>query len=117
MLPTVETYLLNTSNEGTYTITIPAGVKVVKVVVGIYSDWGNSNASLGSSGSYSSNWGSSNADSGETTTSTSYVGVTPKKTYSLTLHGGNRLGMAYTCTAKISYSASINKQTPTVTDY
>ena len=41
-----------------------------------------------------------------------YVGVTPGKTYTITIVGGARGG-----SVKITYSSSINANTPTISDY
>lgn len=114
-VPTTETSLLSTIDVNiTVTITVPAGVKVLKVegdvyheheglvVLDVYSVNGKKYwLSLWNYGSAYDIW---------------YVGVTPNKSYTLKLSSDSETG-AESGTVTISYSQSINNQTPKVTDY
>lgn len=114
-LPSEETFLVNlTTNPNRYfSITIPKGVRVVKVYIkNDYTDWSGDGA-----------WGTSSLTNRDTWeqwldgpsdgSCTVYVGVSENKTYSLWFYHLNIDVLKFT----ISYSASINRQTPTVTDY
>lgn len=114
-VPTTETRLLSTRDvDTTVTITVPAGVKVLKVegevfhehegevALDVYSVNGKKYwLSVYNYGCAYDIW---------------YVGVTPNKSYTLELstysETSTELG-----TVTISYSQSINNQTPKVTDY
>lgn len=114
-VPTTETRLLSTMDVNTtVTITVPAGVKVLKVsgdvyhehegevVLDVYSV--NSKKywlSVYNYGYASDIW---------------YVGVTPNKSYTLKLSTDSETGTELG-SVTISYSQSINNQTPKVTDY
>lgn len=114
-VPTTETYLLSTEDANTtVTITVPAGVKVLKVSGGVYHEHEGEVAldvysvnskkywlSIFSYGYGSDIW---------------YVGVTPNKSYTLKLSTDSETG-AESGYVTISYSQSINNQTPRVTDY
>lgn len=114
-VPTTETRLLSTMDANTtVTITVPAGVKVLKVEGDVYHE----HEGVVSLDVYSVNgkkywlslWGYENAHD------IWYVGVTPNKSYTLKL---STYGEASTESGSvtISYSQSINNQTPKVTDY
>lgn len=112
-LPTTETYLLNRSDDSNVVnITIPSGVKVIKATCN-----GTHDMCITEMYHYETKfitWVSSYG----ITTSTSYVGVTPGKIYKLNIiaqddNGGGLSSGHFT----ISYSQSINNQTPTITDY
>lgn len=114
-VPTTETILLSTMDMNTtVTITVPAGVKVLKVSGGVYHE----NEGAVALDVYSVNskkyWLS--LYNYEYASDTWYVGVTPNKSYTLKL-----LTYSETDTESgdvtISYSQSINNQTPKVTDY
>lgn len=114
-VPTTETRLLSTMDMNTtVTITVPAGVKVLKVEGDVYHEHEGEVAL----GVYSVNgkkyWLS--IDNYESAYGIWYVGVTPNKSYTLKLltdsETGTELG-----SVTISYSQSINNQTPKVTDY
>lgn len=95
-VPTTETRLLSTMDVNrTVTITVPAGVDVYSVNGKKYqlSLWGYEYA-------YDI-W---------------YVGVTPNKSYTLKLSTDSETGTE-SGSVTISYSQSINNQTPKVTDY
>lgn len=114
-VPTTETILLSTMDVyTTVTITVPAGVKVLKVegavdhehegevALDVYSVNGKKYwLSLWDHGSAYDIW---------------YVGVTPNKSYTLKLSTSSESG-AESGIVTISYSQSINNQTPKVTDY
>lgn len=114
-VPTTETSLLSTEYvSGTVTITVPAGVKVLKVDGDVYHDY---------KGEVSLNVYSVNGKKYwlylcdyEYAHDQWYVGVTPNKSYTLSLsidsESDTELG-----SVTISYSQSINNQTPKVTDY
>mgnify|MGYP002907582286 FL=1 len=98
----------------TVTITVPAGVKVLKVDGGVFHEH-EGEVSLDV---YSINgkkywlllWGY------KTVSDIWYVGVTPNKSYTLKLSSSSETG-AESGSVTISYSQSINNQTPKVTDY
>lgn len=114
-VPTTETILFETEEAyGTVTITVPAGVRVLKldggvhhphegsVELDIYSVNGRKYwLSVYGYGSAADIW---------------YVGVTPNKSYTLRLTTDSETGTE-TGGVTISYSRSINNQTPRVTDY
>lgn len=114
-VPTTETSLLDTMDVNTtVTITVPAGVKVLKVDGGVYHEHEGEVAldvysvnrkkywlSLFGYGSVYDIW---------------YVGVTPNKSYTLKLSTDSETD-SESGGVTISYSQSINNQTPKVTDY
>ncbi len=116
-LPSEETFLVNKiSIPRDFTIEIPKNVKVLKVYTkGYYTSYGE-NAYNGYSMLYnrasSTEWQQIEGNYA-TKDATTYIGVTAGKQYSL--HGSSSAATIQKFT--ISYSASINRQTPTVTDY
>lgn len=115
-VPTTETSLLSIMDDvnTTVTITVPAGVKVLKVEGDVYHEHEGGVAldvysvnskkywlSLYNYGDASDIW---------------YVGVTPNKSYTLKLSTDSESGTE-SGSVTISYSQSINNQTPKVTDY
>lgn len=114
-VPTTETRLLSTVDVNTtVTITVPAGVKVLKVSGDVYHEHEGEVAldvysvnskkywlSVYNYGYASDIW---------------YVGVTPNKSYTLKLSTDSETGTE-SGSVVISYSQSINNQTPKVTDY
>ena len=118
-LPEKETELLSLEDQwGLFNVTIPAGVKVVKA--SSYANSENEESGI-SSESWLRNedsqqyWTSAYAESYDSNLDVTYVGVTPNKTYRLFVEGvvnGNG-----SVSVSLSYSASINQKTPTVTDY
>lgn len=114
-VPTTETYLLEVSAiDSTYTITVPAGVQVLKIVGDIYHE----NEGEVALDVYSVNskkyWLS--VYNYEYASDIWYVGVTPNKSYTLKLSTDSETGTE-SGSVTISYSQSINNQTPKVTDY
>ena len=114
-VPTTETRLLSTMDVyGTVTITVPAGVRVLKVTGDVYHEHEGEVAldvySVNSKKYWLSLWGYENAYD------IWYVGVTPNKSYTLKLSTDSESG-AESGSVTISYSQSINNQTPKVTDY
>lgn len=114
-MPTTETYLLEVSDiDSTYTITVPAGVHVLKIVGDIYHE----NEGEVALDVYSVNgkkyWLS--LFDYEEAYGLSYIGVTPNKSYTLRIGASSSTGTE-SGTVWISYSQSINNQTPSVTDY
>lgn len=102
-VPTTETRLLSTMDVNTtVTITVPAGVKVLKVALDVYSVNGKKY--------WLSLWDY------EYAYDIWYVGVTPNKSYTLKLSTDSETGTE-SGSVTISYSQSINNQTPKVTDY
>lgn len=114
-VPTTETSLLSAMDANTtVTITVPAGVKVLKVEGDVYHEHEGEVAldvysvnskkywlSVYNYGYASDIW---------------YVGVTPNKSYTLKLSTSSETGTE-SGSVTISYSQSINNQTPKVTDY
>lgn len=114
-VPTTETRLLSTMDVNTtVTITVPAGVKVLKVSGDVYHEHEGEVAldvysvnskkywlSVYNYGYASDIW---------------YVGVTPNKSYTLKLSTDSETDTE-SGSVTISYSQSINNQTPKVTDY
>lgn len=114
-VPTTETSLLSIMDANTtVTITVPAGVKVLKVSGDVYHEHEGEVAldvysvnskkywlSVYNYGYASDIW---------------YVGVTPNKSYTLKLSTDSETDTE-SGGVTISYSQSINNQTPKVTDY
>ncbi len=114
-VPTTETRLLSTMDVNTtVTITVPAGVKVLKVSGDVYHE----NEGEVALDVYSVNskkyWLS--VYNYEYASDIWYVGVTPNKSYTLKLSTDSETGTE-SGSVTISYSQSINNQTPKVTDY
>ena len=114
-VPTTETILLSTIDVyTTVTITVPAGVKVLKVEGDVYHEHEGEVAldvySVNSKKYWLSVWNYENAYD------VWYVGVTPNKSYTLKLSTSSETGTE-SGSVVISYSQSINKRTPKVTDY
>lgn len=114
-VPTTETILLSTMDVNTtVTITVPAGVKVLKVEGGVYHEHEGEVAldvySVNGKKYWLSLWYYEYAHD------ICYVGVTPNKSYTLKLSTDSETG-AESGSVTISYSQSINNQTPKVTDY
>jgi hypothetical protein len=114
-VPTTETRLLSTMDVNTtVTITVPAGVKVLKVEGDVYHEHEGEVAldvySVNGKKYWLSLWGYENAYD------IWYVGVTPNKSYTLKLSTDSETGTE-SGSVTISYSRSINNQTPKVTDY
>lgn len=114
-VPTTETRLLSTMDVNrTVTITVPAGVKVLKVDGDVYHEHEGEVAldvySVNGKKYWLSLW------SYEYAYDIWYVGVTPNKSYTLKLSTDSETGTE-SGSVTISYSQSINNQTPKVTDY
>lgn len=114
-VPTTETRLLSTMDVNTtVTITVPAGVKVLKVEGDVYYEGVSAVAldvySVNSKKYWLSLYGYNSAYN------IWYVGVTPNKSYTLKLSTDSETGTE-SGGVTISYSQSINNQTPKVTDY
>ena len=114
-VPTTETRLLSTMDVNrTVTITVPAGVKVLKVEGDVYHEHEGEVAldvySVNSKKYWLSVYGY------ESASDIWYVGVTSNKSYTLKLSTDSETG-AESGSVTISYSQSINNQTPKVTDY
>lgn len=114
-VPTTETRLLSTVDVNTtVTITVPAGVKVLKVEGDVSHEHEGEVAldvySVNGKKYWLSLWDYGN------TYDIWYVGVTPNKSYTLKLSTSSETGTE-SGSVVISYSQSINNQTPKVTDY
>ena len=114
-VPTTETTLLSIMDiEITVTITVPAGVKVLKVEGDVYHEHEGEVAldvySVNGKKYWLSLWDY------ESAYDIWYVGVTPNKSYTLKLSTDSETGTE-SGSVTISYSQSINNQTPKVTDY
>lgn len=114
-VPTTETILLSTMDVNTtVTITVPAGVRVLKVTGDVYHEGEGEVAldvySVTGQRTWLDVWGY------EGVIDACYVGVTPNKSYTLKLSTSSETGTE-SGTVTISYSQSINNQTPKVTDY
>lgn len=114
-VPTTETRLLNTEDVNrTVTITVPAGVRVLKVTGDVYHEHKGEVAldvySVNSKKYWLSVWNY------ESAIGTWYVGVMSNKSYTLKLSTSSETGTE-SGSVVISYSQSINNQTPKVTDY
>ena len=114
-VPTTETKLLSTMDMNTtVTITVPAGVKVLKVEGDVYHEHEGEVAlevySVNGKKYWLSLWNYEYAHN------IWYVGVTPNKSYTLKLSTDSETGTE-SGSVTISYSRSINNQTPKVTDY
>lgn len=114
-VPTTETRLLSTMDVNTtVTITVPAGVKVLKVEGGVYHEQEGEVALDVYSVNGKKYWLS--VYNYEYASDIWYVGVTPNKSYTLKLSTDSETGTE-SGSVVISYSQSINNQTPKVTDY
>ena len=114
-VPTTETRLLSTEDVNrTVTITVPAGVKVLKVEGDVYHEHEGEVALDVYSVNSKKYWLS--VYNYEYASDIWYVGVTPNKSYTLKLSTSSETG-AESGSVTISYSQSINNQTPKVTDY
>lgn len=114
-VPTTETRLLSTMDVNTtVTITVPAGVKVLKVSGDVYHEHEGEVAldvySVNSKKYWLSVYNYAYASD------IWYVGVTPNKSYTLKLSTDSETDTE-SGSVTISYSQSINNQTPKVTDY
>lgn len=114
-VPTTETRLLSTVDVNTtVTITVPAGVKVLKVEGDVYHEHKGEVALDAYSVNGKKYWLS--VYNYEYASDIWYVGVTPNKSYTLKLSTYSETGTE-SGSVVISYSPSINNQTPKVTDY
>lgn len=114
-VPTTETRLLSTMDVNTtVTITVPAGVKVLKVEGDVYHEHEGEVALDVYSVNSKKYWLS--VYDYEYASDIWYVGVTPNKSYTLKLSTSSETGTE-SGSVVISYSQSINNQTPKVTDY
>lgn len=114
-VPTTETRLLSTMDVNTtVTITVPAGVKVLKVDGGVYHEHEGEVALDVYSVNSKKYWLS--VYDYEYASDIWYVGVTPNKSYTLKLSTDSETDTE-SGSVTISYSQSINNQTPKVTDY
>lgn len=112
---TTETILLSTMDVNTtVTITVPAGVKVLKVAGDVYHEHEGEVALYVYSVNGKKYWLDllNYGDAYDIW----YVGVTPNKSYTLELSTDSETGTE-SGSVTISYSQSINNQTPKVTDY
>ena len=114
-IPTTETKLLSIMDVNTtVTITVPAGVKVLKVEGDVYHEQEGEVALDVYSVNSKKYWLS--VYNYEYASDIWYVGVTPNKSYTLKLSTDSETGTE-SGSVTISYSQSINNQTPKVTDY
>lgn len=114
-VPTTETSLFSTMDANTtVTITVPAGVKVLKVSGDVYHEHEGEVALDVYSVNSKKYWLS--VHNYEYASDIWYVGVTPNKSYTLKLSTDSETGTE-SGGVTISYSQSINNQTPKVTDY
>lgn len=114
-VPTTETRLLNTEDVNrTVTITVPAGVRVLKVTGDVYHEHEGEVTLDVYSVNSKKYWLS--VLNYESAIDTWYVGVTSNKSYTLKLSTSSETGTE-SGSVVISYSQSINNQTPNVTDY
>lgn len=114
-VPTTETRLLSTMDVNTtVTITVPAGVKVLKVEGDVYHEHEGEVALDVYSVNSKKYWLS--VYNYEYASDIWYVGVTPNKSYTLKLSTDSETDTE-SGSVTISYSQSINNQTPKVTDY
>lgn len=114
-VPTTETRLLSTMDVNTtVTITVPAGVKVLKVEGDVHHEHEGVVALVVYSVNGKKYW--LFVYNYEYASNIRYVGVTPNKSYTLKLSTYSETGTE-SGSVVISYSQSINNQTPKVTDY
>lgn len=114
-VPTTETILLSTMDVNRIvTITVPAGVKVLKVAGGVDHEHEGEVALDVYSVNGKKYWLS--VYNYEYASDIWYVGVTPNKSYTLKLSTDSETGTE-SGSVTISYSQSINNQMPKVTDY
>lgn len=114
-VPTTETRLLSTMDVNrTVTITVPAGVRVLKVTGDVFHEHEGEVALDVYSVNSKKYWLS--VYNYEYASDIWYVGVTPNKSYTLKLRTSSETNTE-SGSVVISYSQSINNQTPKVTDY
>ena len=114
-VPTTETILLSTMDMNTtVTIIVPAGVRVLKVAGDVYHEQEGEVALDVYSVNGKKYWLS--VYNYEYASDIWYVGVTPNKSYTLKLLTDSETDTE-SGSVTISYSQSINNQTPKVTDY
>ena len=114
-VPTTETRLLSTMDVNrTVTITVPAGVRVLKVAGDVFHEHEGEVALDVYSVNSKKYWLS--VYNYEYASDIWYVGVTPNKSYTLKLRTSSETNTE-SGSVVISYSQSINNQTPKVTDY
>lgn len=114
-VPTTETRLLSTMDVNTtVTITVPAGVRVLKVSGNVSHEHEGEVALDVYSVNSKKYWLS--VYNYEYASDIWYVGVTPNKSYTLKLSTDSETDTE-SGSVTISYSQSINNQTPKVTDY
>lgn len=114
-VPTTETRLLSTMDVNTtVTITVPAGVKVLKVSGDVYHEHEGEVVLDVYSVNSKKYWLS--VYNYKYASDIWYVGVTPNKSYTLKLSTDSETNTE-SGSVVISYSQSINNQTPKVTDY
>ena len=114
-LPGEETFLINTNYRPsrTFNVTIPDGVKVLKAYIkNEYAD-STGDGNIGTSSLWNNSSQKTWLDGPSDGSCTVYVGVSANKTYTLYFYCVNIDIHNFS----ISYSASINQQTPSVTDY
>lgn len=113
-LPDKETFIYNEYGPVNLNFTVPTGVNVLKVLYSCYDAYGSTQGELRNSIT-NVMWHLS--EPSISSSDTFYVGVTPGKKYSLCSFVSSSSEEGYDEYCSISYSASINQQTPTVTDY
>lgn len=112
ILPDKET-LLETIYEETKTITIPSGCKVVELWCTAESDGFGNNAEIFVENVYNNKYWCDMVGDAYCVSDVVYVGVTPGKTYKLSVYSINAIDTS----CRISYSKNINNKTPDITDY
>lgn len=112
ILPDSDTLLATLTRQGTRTIFVPSGCKVVLLRINSGQDSENMGTVVKVYNLDNNKSWYYNAGGPDGFLDSAYVGVTPGKSYTIKLNGrgDDPRGTMY-------YSASINNQTPTVTDY
>lgn len=115
-IPTGKIILKNSMVDRNYSLTIPSGVKVLKVYLSIDSlAEGDEGVIYITNNKSDKTWAEVQGwwEDGFPDDITNYVGVTPGKTYSLNI----QIGIDGDSSGYIAYSPEINNKTPDVYDY
>ena len=119
-LPTADTPLFEKADDqydSIFTDTIPNGVNIIKVIASATGgEFYGSGVNVKNKRTNKS-WGFADANPNDYYEHTTYVGVTPGKTYTIIIDGYNDGDNPGYWEFMISYSAEINTHTPDIEDY
>ena len=119
-LPSTDTPLFEKADDQYYSIftdTIPNGVNIIKVIVSATGGEFYGSGINVKNKKTNKSWGSIDANPNDYNEHTTYIGVTPGKTYTIIIDGYNDGDNPGYWEFMISYSAEINTHTPDIEDY